>query len=400
MPASIKTRYLYPAILGDAFPKHKLIFISGPRQVGKTTLAKSFIPSADNYFTHDDETFRRAWSKDPLTAIASRAAGPYVLDEIHKDRLWKRKLKGLYDLRPKEGPAIVTGSSRLDLYRKGSDSLMGRYLPYRLHPITVGESSLSTTPDKIFKSKETYTTSVSDLLQLGGFPEPLFGGSAAEAKRWSRLRLDRLVQEDTRDVLGVSDLRAFGVLADLLPERVGALLSINSLREDVGKAYATVRSWYHVLEALYFCFSIKPYSKKIARAIRSEPKMYLYDLLRIPDSSSGKGLGRRLENLTALHLIKACHYWTDCAMGEFSLHFVRDKQGREVDFLLVRDQKPWMLVECKSGEKSPASSLSYFGDLLAPEHRIQLVSDPKFEKFYPAFQTRVLGYDRFFANLP
>jgi uncharacterized protein len=396
MLSSLKSRYLRQAILEDAFPKHKLIFISGPRQVGKTTLAKSLAPNSDNYFSYDDERFRRAWAKNPSSAIESRGPGAFTLDEIHKDRLWKRKLKGFYDLDPNAGPIIVTGSSRLDLYRKGSDSLMGRYLPYRLHPISVGESKSAPMPDSVFEGKEVHTTTVKELLHLGGFPEPLVGANEKEAKRWSRLRLDRLVQEDTRDVLGVSDLRAFGVLADLLPERIGSLLSINSLREDVGKAYATVRSWYHVLETLYFCFSIKPYSKKIARAIRSEPKMYLYDLLRIPEPN----MGQRLENLTALHLIKACHYWTDCAFGEFSLHFVRDKQGREVDFLIVRDNKPWMLVECKSGEKSPSPHLKYFGDLLTPDHRIQLITDPKYERSYPALKTRILGYDKFFSKLP
>jgi len=196
--------------------------------------------------------------------------------------------------------------------------------------------------------------------------------------------------------LGISDLTAFRVLIDLLPERVGSPLSINALHEDVGKAYATVRAWYQVLEALFYCITIRPYSKRINRAIRAEPKMYLFDPLRIPREAYGK----RLENLTALHLLKAVNYWTDSAQGEFSLHFVRDKSRREVDFLLVRDGHPWMLIECKSGTKSPDSSLEYFARVLKPLHRIQLVSDQGYDRVFAEENIRIMGYDKFFSFLP
>ena len=391
-----KTRYLYRPITEDAFPKNKLVFISGPRQVGKSTLAKTFLSDSRNYYTYDNERFRRAWAKDPANALADRENGVVVLDEIHKDRLWKRKLKGIYDQAGGTLPIVVTGSARLDTYRRGSDSLLGRYLPYRLHPFTVGETKNPPAPDAIFGRQIKPEVTVADLIRLGGFPEPLFTGEEKNATRWSRLRLDRLVQEDTRDLLAVSDLNAFRLLADLLPERVGSALSINALREDVGKAYATVRSWYQVLEALYFCVSIKPYSQKIIRAVRSEPKMYLFDLLRIPSSAEAQ----RLENLTALHLLKACHFWTDTAQGEFSLHYVRDKQGREVDFLVVRDRAPWMLIECKSGNSSPSPNLRHFANILKPPHCIQLVRESQYERNYPAMSTLVISYDRFLAKLP
>lgn len=396
MPFRLTHRYLYNPIIKDAFPKNKIIFLSGPRQVGKTTLAKTMLASPRNYFTYDDEQFRRAWVKNPTAAISERGKGPVILDEIHKDRTWKRKLKGIYDTDPGSGPFVVTGSARLDLYRRGSDSLMGRYLPYRLHPISVGESPHPPGPDDVFERSPVHTARLDDLLMLSGFPEPLISGRESEANRWSRLRLERLIQEDTRDIMAVSDLRAFSTLAELLPERVGSLLSLNSLREDVGKAYATIRSWYHVLAALYFCFEVRPYSKKIKQSLRSEPKLYLYDLLRIP----AKNAPQRLENLTALHLLKACHYWTDLAYGEFSLHFVRDKRGREVDFLIARDGSPWMLVECKSGNSTPSPHLILFGEILKPRHRIQLVMEPNFLRHYPAHKIEVFGYDRFFALLP
>jgi len=278
----IGPRYLKNPIEFDAFKKSKITFISGPRQVGKTTLAKALLTSRLNYYSYDEEDFRRAWSKNPQLALANRAPGPVVLDEIHKDRMWKRKLKGIYDQDEESGPYVVTGSARLDSYRRGSDSLLGRYIPYRLHPLTVGERAIAPSPDTLFEASGATFCSVKELINLSGFPEPLLGGSENEAARWSRLRLDSLVQEDTRDLLSISDLSAFRVLIDLLPERVGSPLSINALHEDVGKAYATVRSWYQVLEALYYCFTVRPYSKRINRAIRAEPKMYLFDLLRIP----------------------------------------------------------------------------------------------------------------------
>lgn len=392
----ITHRYLESAIRYDAMAKHKISFLSGPRQIGKTTLAKRFLTNSSNYFSYDSEQFRRAWARNPSAALAMRGIGPVVLNEIHKDRFWKRKLKGIYDEDPTTGPYIVTGSARLDIYRKGSDSLLGRYLPYRLHAITIGERSLPPGPDLLFESTPSKLCSLDDLLRLGGFPEPLLKSSEREAARWSRLRLERLVRDDTRDLRMISDLSAFGVLADLLPDKVGSLFSINSLREDVGRAYATVRSWYQVLELLYFAFTIRPYSKRIQRSIRAEPKMYLFDILRISAADKAK----RLENLTALHLLKACDYWTDTAQGEFSLHFVRDKSKREVDFLIVRDKHPWMLVECKSGSDTPAKQLLHFSEILKPEHSIQLLRRDRFHKVFPNSGIRVLDYEIFFALLP
>jgi predicted AAA+ superfamily ATPase len=232
-------------------------------------------------------------------------------------------------------------------------------------------------------------------MHLGGFPEPLFGGSEAKAKRWSRLRLERLLREDVRDLRAVDDLSGLTVLADLLPERVASLLSVNSMREDVGVAYATVRSWLQVFEALYHSFTIFPYYKRIARAIRATPKLYLFDILDLPANATAQ----RLENITALHLLKACHYWTDLALGEFALHYVRDKQGREVDFVIVRDKKPWLLVECKSNDMSPSPNLAHFSRQLGEPRSIQLVQRSGYDREYPEHRLRVMDYELFLAGL-
>ena len=394
MASMVQARYLTKAIADDALTSGKMAFLSGPRQVGKTTLARGLLATADNYRSWDDSDFRRAWTRSPRSALADRGPGVLVLDEIHKSRRWKTQLKGYYDVEgPKEG-IIVTGSARLDLYRRGGDSLLGRYLPYRLHPFTLGERDLPPAPGAALESTQTVWR-LDDMMRLGGFPEPLLAGSEARAQRWSRLRLERLVQEDMRDLRAVNDLAGLRVLADLLPERVGSLLSVNSLREDLGVAHATVQGWIEVFATLYHCFLVRPYAKRMARAVRCAPKLYLYDILRLPASATSA----RLENLTALHLLKACHYWTDTAQGDFELFFVRDKEGREVDFLVVRDGRPFWLVECTSSDTQPSPSLLHFMARLGGARAFQLVSKPGYDRVHAQDGLRVLDYERFLAGL-
>jgi hypothetical protein len=394
----MRKRSLTQPIEDLAFSDHKIAFVSGPRQCGKTTLAKMFLARRKTglYRNWDQVEFRRAWAQNP-SAIIPPAEGKevplVVLDEIHKDRRWKTRLKGVFDV---DGPGdglIVTGSARLDLHRRGGDSLMGRFLPYRLHPFTVGETARPPQPDEILVATEP-NHRFADLLRLGGFPEPLLAGNEAKAVRWSRLRLERLLAEDVRDLRAVEDLSGLQVLADLLPERVGSLLSVNKLRDEVGAAYATVRSWIKVFESLYHCFLVTPYAKRVARAIHSAPKLYLFDILRIPAARESA----RLENLTALHLLKACHFWTDAAQGEFELRFVRDKEQREVDFLVVRDGRPWLLVECKSNDVDPSPALGHFGRQLGTSRAFQLVTRPGYDRVYAHTNLRVLSYEKFLAG--
>jgi uncharacterized protein len=380
-------RYLCDAIEQDAFPSQKMALVSGPRQVGKTTFSKSMLTCAQNYFTWDDPTFRRAWLKSPRSALQGIRNGPTVLDEVHKDRRWKNHLKGYFDtVGPGDG-LLVTGSARLDLYRRGGDSMLGRYLPYRLHPFSVGEREVSPSPDAL--EPRTPRIAWRDLVALGGFPEPLMGGSTAKATRWSRLRLERLVQEDVRDIRGIADLSGLRVLADMLPERVGSLLSVNSLREDLGVAHATLKSWLEVFEALYVCFSIRPYATRLARAVAKAPKVYLFDPLPIESHHA------RLENLAALHLLKACEFWTDTAQGLFELRYLRNKDQREVDFLVLRDKKPWYLIDCKGADTQVGGDLLRYQTLLHVPHVVQLVEAKGHDRVQQG--VRVVDYERFFS---
>ena len=394
MSGMLRPRYLRAAIQDDALKDGKMAFISGPRQVGKTTLGKQFLLDRNNYFSYDQTEFRRLWSRSPEKIMDEIGDGPVLFDEIHKDKKWKSKIKGLYDTCSGDLPFLVTGSSRLDIYRRGSDSLLGRYIPYRLHPFSVSEGRIPPAPDSILKNfKVSYPWK--DLMALGGYPEPLLQGREKKAQRWSRLRLDRLAYEDTRDIKALSNLNSFRVLLDLIPEKVGSLFSFHSLKEDVGTAYATVREWVLLSEMLYYGFFVRPYSKNFKRSLKTLTKFYLYDVLQIPASDSSK----RRENLTALHLIKICHFWTDTGEGVFDLCFVRDREKREVDFLIVRDKKPWMLVECKSKSKNLSPHLLYYAKQLKTGLNFQLVEDESHDRKHRSHNVRVMGYEKFFSGL-
>ena len=384
-------RYLQNSIAGDALTDMKMAFISGPRQVGKTCLAKRCIVSGANYFNWDATEFKQIWIRSPLKAIEGVDSGPVVFDELHKYPHWKSSLKGLYDHVGGQVPIIVTGSARLDLYKKGGDSLLGRYIPYRLHPFSVAERPENPVhPDRLEPGQVNYP--IDALMACSGFPEPLIGGSEKKAHRWSRLRLEQLVREDIRDFRNIQNLEMIKLLVELLPARVGSPLSLNSLREDLRVAYATVRDWMSVLENLYICFRVPPYARDIARALSRESKYYLFDWLPIPRR------GALLENIVAVHLLKSCHFWTDLAYGHFELRYIRTKQKEEVDFCIVRDKKPWLLVECKSQSTELSRTLKKFSALFPAAMAFQLAA-ATVDRVVPGTKIRLINTERFLSML-
>jgi predicted AAA+ superfamily ATPase len=367
-----------------AFDHGKMAFVSGPRQAGKTTLAKALISARDDgtYRNWDDVTFRRAWVKDPRSVIprATRGRPLLVLDELHKARGWKRTLKGVYDTLERPSDILVTGSARLNVYTKGGDSLLGRYVHFRLHPFSLRELEYvePAVPDDLveqirtrsLRTKRSLRSTFDALLEFGAFPEPFLRQDARYARIWRRGRLEKVIREDLRDLSRLPELSRIEMLAALLPERVGSPLSVAALRDDLEVSHDTVTRWLMYLRELYYLFELKPFRGNLRRSLRKEGKAYLWDHSEVDDPAA------RFETLVAAHLLKACHYWTDTGEGDFALHYVRDKEKREVDFLIVRDRKPWIAIEAKRADETPIGAWKAFLPALKLSLAIQVVEKP------------------------
>ena len=352
-------RYLEPAIREDL--AQRMVFIAGPRQVGKTTLAQRLLASEPGgvYLNWDNREDRRE------IRAARWPGGPalVVLDELHKWRGWKGWLKGEFDKHRPATRFVVTGSARLDVYRRGSDSRQGRYHHYRLHPFTHNEAARSRPPAEIEPGRElVFGTgapgTVGALLRFGGFPEPFLAASVRTHRRWQKERVDRVVREDVRDLETVRDLSLIQLLADLLPDRVGSPLSLNALREDLESSHRALTHWMDVLERLYYAVRIRPFESSRVRSLRKMPKAYLWDWSEVTAP------GPRFENMVAMHLLKFCHYLEDKDGFRAELRYLRDRTGREVDFLVTLDRKPWFAVEAKLTETAVDPSLVYFRERL------------------------------------
>jgi len=328
------TRYLKEQVKSDL--EKKMVFVGGPRQVGKTTLAKALLLDDKGYLNWDVSEHReRILKKElPLTPL-------WVFDELHKYRAWRNFLKGLYDANPKGQQILVTGSARLDFYRFSGDSLQGRYHYLRLHPLSFAELKLKTQKELL------------DLLQLGGFPEPYFSGSDIESKRWSREYRTRLIREDLVQLERVQDLGNIELLALQLPARVGSPLSINAIREDLQVSHKSITTWVQILERLYAIFRLPPFGSPKIRAVKKEQKHYHFDWTLVPDKAL------RFENLVAAALLKWVHFQQDAYGEDMDLCYFRDIDGREVDFVVTSDKKPLKFIECKWADATVSPALRY-----------------------------------------
>ena len=316
-----------------------MVFVGGPRQVGKTTLALQLLDGRPGYLNWDVPEDRERI----LTRTLPRSA-LLVLDEIHKYRPWRNYLKGLYDAqvgRQRRRKILVTGSARLDFYRFGGDSLHGRYHYLRLHPFSAAELGIRTRRD------------FDQLLELGGFPEPFLSGSAVEARRWSREYRTRLIRDDVASLEQVQNLGSLELLMLRLPELVGSPLSVNALREDLQVSHKTVSKWLDMLERLYAIFRLPPFGAPRLRAVKKERKHYHTDWSLVRDRAV------RFENMVASHLLKWVHFEEDARGRDLELRYFRDVTGREVDFVVTEARVPILMVECKWGDAAVDKSLRY-----------------------------------------
>jgi len=361
----METRALEPFLLEDL--AGKMVFLGGPRQVGKTTAARRLAGRFPRsvYLNWDAREHRRSM----LSGQWPPETDLVILDELHKQPDWKSRLKGLWDTRPAGQSFLVTGSSRLDVFRRGGDSLMGRYHYWRLHPFSAAEMEGKPVFPAAFPKKPPVpefgpiSPHLQSLMRMGGFPEPLFSGSERTLNRWRSERLERLFRDDIRSVEAVQNLSKVELLAEMLALRAGTPLSINSLAADVEATNKTVKAWIDLLGRNYYLFAVPPWHRRIERALKKEAKHYLWDWSEVREE------GPRFENLMASHLLKWCHFCRDAHGVQAELHYVRDREKREVDFLIVWDKTPWMLVECKLSAPDGLGSLRRFGHSLGVKER-------------------------------
>lgn len=338
----IKQRYLAPFVRADL--AEKMVFVGGPRQVGKTTFALSLLPgkrdeSSPAYLNWDVLEDR----EKILGARLPAGETTVIFDEVHKYVKWRDLLKGFYDKHKSSVSFLVTGSARLDYYRKGGDSLQGRYHYHRLHPFSAME--VSDKPD---------AATIEQLLSFGGFPEPFLKASERFHRRWLREVSHRVIHEDLASLENVREISNLDLLLHHLPACVGSPLSVNSLSKLLQVAPQTVDHWLTIFERLYLCYRIAPFGAQRIRAVRKEKKLYFWDWSRVSDP------GPRFENMVAGHLLKYCHAVEDREGHDMELRYIRDTDKREVDFVVLRDGAPEFAVECKTGERTASPACRYF----------------------------------------
>ena len=368
---------LYDSVIDAHFNVERLrqmLFLAGARQTGKTTCGRRAADVTLNWDNLDDRATILAGPRRVMERVPPpRPDGtkPILLfDEIHKYAEWKDFLKGLFDTYSDRVRVIATGSARMEVFGRGGDSMTGRYFSCHVHQLSVGELVRSTIPDSpVCPPARIADSDWKDLVAFGGYPEPFSRKSTQFLRRWRKMRRTQLFQEDLRDLSRVHDIARMEVLASLLERRAGSEAVYSSLAQEIRVSENTVREWISILNGLYFGFTVTPWVRNADSSLRKTPKWYPMDWSGIDDP------GRRNETMLANHLRKAVDLWNDFGFGEFGLHYYRDKQKREVDFVVVRDGSPWLLAECKSGQTGLAKPLSYLHWVTDAPFALQIVMD-------------------------
>jgi predicted AAA+ superfamily ATPase len=386
----------------EKFIGKRMVFLAGPRQIGKTTLSRlklKELKQEKNYYNWDTISVRQNFTKNPYfflenisepileSYLQERSFPKYwiIFDEFHKHPKWKKLLKGYYDELGHFVRFVVCGSARLDLFRQTGESLLGRYFLFRMFPLSPNDVVLGKAFDfrKIWKPGSALSFSsltpewkeaVKQLYEISGFPEPFLQGKQSFYLRWKESYLNLLTTEEIRDLSRISDILRLQQLVFLLPERVGSPLSLNNLSQILQTSYNTVKIWLQTLEKVYLIFFLPPYSERLSRSIKKERKCYFWDWGILKDS------GKRFENFLAVELMRTVSAWNEWGIGSFSLYYVRTREGKEVDFLILKDGSPFMLIEAKNSELKPDSSLLYFYERLKPQFAFQVVLEKEILK--------------------
>ncbi|MBU1147802.1 MAG: ATP-binding protein [Candidatus Omnitrophica bacterium] len=404
-------RGLYSNLWQALSSEKQMIFVCGPRQVGKTTFAKEIAKTFKNqlYFNWDIIDNKKLLVENPaffenLNRV-DESMPLVILDEIHKYRHWKNYLKGIYDQFFQEYKFLVSGSGRLDIYQRKGDSLAGRYFMLHLFPFTIAESSerkktfqeVIKSPLSGFDINDTNKTKKTwQLLHaVGGFPEPFVKQKKTFLTKWSRNYIRQVINEDIRNAFDIKKIDDIEILFSLLPSKVGNPLSLNNLANDIQVSFESIKNWINLFDRFYLTFRISPWTRKVARAIVKEKKLYLFNYPEIQNE------GNRFENMVALELYRAISNWNDYGYGRFSLHYLRNKEKQEVDFLISDFNKPALLIETKFSDDLPAKSLVNFQKIFNIP-AVQLVNKEDVFKYYKNGTNKILTVTahRWLSSLP
>jgi len=357
-------RSLSPYLLKDL--TKKIVLLTGPRQVGKTTLAKMLIKNFD-YLNFDNSDHRLIF----LEKSWDRSKELIIFDELHKLKNWKSWLKGIYDTEKNPPKIIVTGSANLNTYKKIGDSLAGRFFQFRLHPLDLKEIYK-------FYPKSDPNKILDKLLATSNFPEPYLNGKTIFYNRWEKSHLDIIIKQDLLDLENVSSLPSLEILIELLRHRVGSPISFSSLARDLQVSDKTIKRWLTILENMYVIFKVTPFHKNIARALLKTPKYYFYDTGQVKGD-----LSLKLENLTACALKKEIDFKEDCYGEKKNLYYLKNKEGKEIDFFVTNEEKPQIMLEVKWASEELSPNFNFYQKLWPQIKKVQLVKELKREKTYP-----------------
>ncbi len=368
---------IYDTLLIEHLAKYRqMVLVSGPRQVGKTTTCRNH---ADSYANWDNVNDRERILAGPARLVEwlglnrlSSGVPTILFDELHKYPRWKQFLKGFFDAHADQVKIIVTGSSRMDVYRRGGDSLMGRYFHYRMHPFSIAELLHTDLPGakRIVRAPKKIKAADFDALwRHGGYPEPFLKRDVRFSRRWQSLRLEQLIREDIRDLTQIQHMDQLETLVRLLIDRSAHQVVYGNLAQEVRVSVDTVRRWIDIMRQLHLGFLVRPWHRNVTRSLRKEPKWFLRDWASIEST------GDRAETFVACHLLKAVEGWNDMGLGSFELGYLRDKEKREIDFVVARDRVPWFLVEVKHRDESLDTNLKYYQDRIKAPFAFQVIVD-------------------------
>jgi predicted AAA+ superfamily ATPase len=357
-------RYLTKYIQEDLATK--IVLLTGPRQTGKTTLSK-MLKSDYDYFNFDSLEDRLSLQEKSW----DRSKDLVIFDELHKLKNWKSWLKGVYDTEGIPPSLLVTGSAKLDTYRKVGDSLAGRFFQFRMHPLDLKEI-------KIFVNPKNLETELDKLLEIGGFPEPFLNGTNRFYNRWKKSHLDIILKQDLIDLENVQQIIQIETLIQLLKNRVGNPVSYSSLARDLQCSDKTVKRWLTILENMYVIFKVPPFHKNIARAIQKAPKFYFYDTGQVIGDP-----GIKLENTVACAIQKEIHFREDCFGEEKKVYYLKNKDGREIDFCTTANDSPSLMVEVKWKDGTLSSNFEIFKKFFPQIKMIQVTKELRKEKTFP-----------------